>query len=319
MTVEVVRRDPDHDMRDAIDRHGLPDDVGVGRDPAPPEVVAQDDARLGRWRVVDCGVKTGSAGERHAKRAEVAGRDVECGDARRGLRLIRGLRPELAELPGPPRQAHAGIGIPQRLIVRVRPPFERPDAGPGPEGTDREHEELGQALGIDAARRRRDRAIEGHECDERTHADAERHDADQRERPLLDERPDGMRQVAPDRMEGLEEAPCCRETLVHHRGSRPLAWLTLHYKGLCANPLTSAVRREFLSPRAGSPPAGTRPHPMRTTPAPPWSKRASGEAALDRTLREMPAAGHDDQLLVFMPRMLQVIAAEATIPGSVTA
>ena len=40
---------------------------------------------------------------------------------------------------------------------------------------------------------------------------------------------------------------------------------------------------------------------MRTTPAPPWSKRASGEAALDRTLREMPAAGHDDQLLVFMP------------------
>ena len=34
------------------------------------------------------------------------------------------------------------------------------------------------------------------------------------------------------------------------------------------------------------------------------------EAALDQTLREMHAAGHDDQLLVFMPRMLQVIAAK---------
>ncbi len=45
-------------------------------------------------------------------------------------------------------------------------------------------------------------------------------------------------------------------------------------------------------------------------PAPPLSRRAFSPTALDQTLREMHAAGHDDQLLVFMPRMLQVIAAK---------
>ena len=37
----------------AIDRHGFPDDVGIGCHAAPPEVMAQDDARLGRRRIVD--------------------------------------------------------------------------------------------------------------------------------------------------------------------------------------------------------------------------------------------------------------------------
>jgi hypothetical protein len=52
MPVEVIRTDADDDVRHAVDRHGLPDDVGIGSRPSLPEAMAQDNARLGRRRVV---------------------------------------------------------------------------------------------------------------------------------------------------------------------------------------------------------------------------------------------------------------------------
>ena len=167
--------------------------------PALPEVMAQDDARLGRWRVVDRGIESRSARERHAKRAEVVGRDVQRRHTR-GRRVVRSRRAELAGLPGPPRDGHADIGVAQRLIIRIGPLFERPLAGFGAERTEREHQELGQPVGVDDARRRRDHAGEGRERDQPSHANTERDDADQREPPVLGERPCGMSQVASDRV-----------------------------------------------------------------------------------------------------------------------
>ena len=68
VAAKVLRRDPDDGMRHAVDHHGFPDDVGIGGDPARPEVMAQDDARLGRRGVIERGVETGSTRERHAER-----------------------------------------------------------------------------------------------------------------------------------------------------------------------------------------------------------------------------------------------------------
>ena len=53
------------------------DDLGIGSQPAPPEVVAQDDPRLRRRRVVDRRIESRSARERHAEGAEVVGRHVQ--------------------------------------------------------------------------------------------------------------------------------------------------------------------------------------------------------------------------------------------------
>ena len=251
VAAKVVRRDPDHRMRDAIDRHGFPDDVGIGCHPALPEVMAQDDARLGRWRVVDRGIETRSARERHAKRAEVVGRHVQRRHTRGRLRLVRSRLAELAGLPGPPRDGHAGIGVAQRLIVRIGPLFERPHAGFGAERTEREHQELGQPVGVDAARRRRDRAGEGRERDERAHADAERDDADQRERSVLGERPCGMSQVASDRMERIQGALRQAEKRWCIESVRDLLPVYFTIQRTLCKLWTSAVRREFLSHGSG--------------------------------------------------------------------
>ena len=61
VAAEILRRDPDHRMRDAIDRKGLPDDVGIGVRPGRPEVMAQDDARLAQCGVVDRRIESRSA------------------------------------------------------------------------------------------------------------------------------------------------------------------------------------------------------------------------------------------------------------------
>ena len=42
MTVELLRRDADHDMRDAIQRQRLPDDVRIGAQLVLPEAVSQN-------------------------------------------------------------------------------------------------------------------------------------------------------------------------------------------------------------------------------------------------------------------------------------
>ena len=86
VAMKVFRRDADHRMRNAVDRDGFPDDVGIGSHPAPPEVVAHDDARLGRWRVVDRGIESLPARERHAECAEVVGRHVQRRHTRRWRR-----------------------------------------------------------------------------------------------------------------------------------------------------------------------------------------------------------------------------------------
>ncbi len=211
VATKVVRRDPDHHMRDAIDRHGFADDVGIGGHPAPPEVIAQYDARLGRWRVVDRGIESRSARERNAKSAEVVGRHVQRRHTM-GRRVVGSLLPGLAGIQGPPRDGHAGFGVAQRLIVRIGPLFERPLAGFGAKRTEREHQEFRQPARIDAARRRRDRASEGRERDQRSHADTERDDAYQREPPVLGERPCGMSQVAADRMERIQTARDARQS-----------------------------------------------------------------------------------------------------------
>ncbi len=220
VAAKIGRCDPDHRMRDAIDRHGFPDDLWIACHAALPEVVAHDDARLGRWRVVDRGIKSPPARQRHAEGAEVVGRDVQRRHTRRRRLLVRSLPAELAGFPGPPRDGHPDISLPQRLIIRIGPPFERPLAGFGTKRTEREHEELDKPVGVDDARRRRDHASEGCERDDGPHANAERDDADQRERALPGERPYRMGQVASDRKGRIQSALSKRRTLWHKAGSR---------------------------------------------------------------------------------------------------
>ena len=191
--------------------------------------MAQDDARLGRWRVVDRRIESRSARERHAKRAEVVGRDVQRRHTRRRRRRSGVCSPNWLESLVHPVMAMPSIGVAQRLIVRIGPLFERPLAGFGAERTEREHQEFGQPVRVDAARRRRDRATEGRERDERAHANAERDDADQRERPVLGERPCGMHQVAADRVERASRTRAVEPPLnvaiidhfLHCRGQTP--------------------------------------------------------------------------------------------------
>ncbi len=233
VAAKVGRRDPDHRMWDSIDGQGFRDDVGIGCHPGLPEAMAHNDPRLGRRRVVDRGIKTWSARERRAKSVEVVGRDVQRGHTGGRRLLVRSLRAELAGLQTPPRDGHADIGVPQCLIIRIGPPFERPLAGFGAKRTEREHQEFGQPVSIDAARRRRDHASEGRERDDGSHANAERDDADQRERALLGERPYGTSQVASDRMERIQRALRRRETLLHKVGSRSSTFNFTLQRTLC--------------------------------------------------------------------------------------
>ncbi len=188
VTAEVVGCDPDHRMRDPVDRHGLADDAGVRRQPAPPEVVAQDDARLGRGFVVDRGIESLTARQRHAERAEVVGRDEQGRHARRRL-VVRGRHAELARVPAPAGDGHADVGIAQRLVIRIGPRFDRPLSGFGAERTKRKDEELDQPRGVDDARRSREHSNERQQADHSADADTERDDADQREAPVLEEGP----------------------------------------------------------------------------------------------------------------------------------
>jgi hypothetical protein len=211
VTAKPFRRDAHHDVREAIDRDGFADDFGIGSRPAAPEVVAHHHPRLGRRHVVDRGLESRPAGERHAKRAEVVRRDVQRRHSRR-RRVVRGGRADLAGISDPARKGHPGIGLPQGLVIGIRPSLECPHAGFGAEGTHRQHQELDEAVGIDAARRRRDPAGEGGERDDRSHADAERDDAHQRERPIFCERSGNMREIASQRADCLQAALGSRQT-----------------------------------------------------------------------------------------------------------
>ena len=150
---KVFRRDANDRMREAIDRQGLPENLRIRIHAARPEVMAQDDARLARRLVVDRGIEAGAARERHAKRVEVVGRDVQHRHTRGPCRFRIGLAEHIGLLD-PPRDVHAGIGVPQCLIVRIRPLFERPHTGLDAERPLREHQDFGEPAGIDAARRR---------------------------------------------------------------------------------------------------------------------------------------------------------------------
>ena len=128
VTPKVLRRDANDRIRKAIDRQSLPENLRIRIHAALPEVMAQDDARLARRLVVDRGIEAGAARERHAKRVEVVGRDVQ----HRHTRGPCPFRIRLAEdigLVHPPREVHAGIGVPQCLIIRIRPLLERPHTG----------------------------------------------------------------------------------------------------------------------------------------------------------------------------------------------
>ena len=90
---------------------------------ALPEVMAWRRRAARRWRVVDRGIKSPSARQRHAEGTEVVSRHVQRRHTRRRRLLVRSLPAELAGLPGPPRDGHTNISLPQRLIIRIGPPF----------------------------------------------------------------------------------------------------------------------------------------------------------------------------------------------------
>ena len=71
VTVELIRRDADHDMWDAIQRQRLADDVRIGAQLVLPEPVSQNHDRLSPV----CAVESRSPRQRHADRLEVVGRD----------------------------------------------------------------------------------------------------------------------------------------------------------------------------------------------------------------------------------------------------
>ena len=52
VATKVIRRNTDHDMRNAVHRERLANDVGVGAQTVLPERVVQDDDRFGSQRIV---------------------------------------------------------------------------------------------------------------------------------------------------------------------------------------------------------------------------------------------------------------------------
>ena len=52
VTTKLIRRNTHHDMRDAIHRERLADDVGVGAQTVLPELVVQDDDGFCSQRIV---------------------------------------------------------------------------------------------------------------------------------------------------------------------------------------------------------------------------------------------------------------------------
>ena len=197
VATKVVRRDADDRMRDAVDRQGLPDDVGV----RCHRLLQKSWLRMTRGSADGAssiaGSNPGPARERHAERAEVVGRDVQRLHTR-GRRLVRSSARRFRKFAGPPRDGHAGFGCGATPDSPDRTTFDRPLAGFRSERTDREHQEFGQPDGVDAARRRRDHASRRSRARPSSHANAERDDADQRENSILGERPCGMSQVAGD-------------------------------------------------------------------------------------------------------------------------
>ena len=74
VTGKMLRRDADHDMRDAIQRERLSDDVRIGAQLVLPVAVSQNHDGFSCQRVIPGRVESGASRQRHAERLEVVRR-----------------------------------------------------------------------------------------------------------------------------------------------------------------------------------------------------------------------------------------------------
>ena len=83
---EAGRRDPHHRHRMTVDAHRLADDVGVARETVAPELVIEDDQRVGAGRGLVGHGEDAAGGGAHAEQLEVVARDQLGGGPLGGVR-----------------------------------------------------------------------------------------------------------------------------------------------------------------------------------------------------------------------------------------
>ena len=122
VTGKMLRRDADHDMRDAIQRERLSDDVRVGTHLVLPVAVSKNHDGFSGQRVITGRVESGASSQRHAERLEVVRRDEHRRHRLRAPSCWR-LTRDLALSACPADQRHPGIGLAQGLEIRIGPPL----------------------------------------------------------------------------------------------------------------------------------------------------------------------------------------------------
>ena len=197
VALELIRRDADHDMRDVVQRQRLADDVRIGAELVLPEPVSQNHDRL----AVNAHPLRRSPVPAPASRrsSEVVGGDKH--RRRRRLRFTWSLERDLALRRSPPGhrpsryRRRADRRSPDRTTCRSA---AREPTGVVRTSTSPSVFTPGGGI-VEYSRDVRNR-------DDGRHADSQRHDTHERERPSLRQRAAGINQITPDTVEHIHDS-----------------------------------------------------------------------------------------------------------------